>query len=805
MKLIKRIFLGIVLLLTVGAIALFVYLQMQKPQYDGEVAISNLHSTTEVLYDEYGVPHIYGEDLEDLYRSLGYVHAQDRLFQMEMLRRVGGGRLSEILGADFVKTDQFFRTLGIAENSKQAVDLYFGEIDKPEEVYTLAYLDGINQYMANNTLPAEYAIMGIPEEEFTVEDVYNITGYMAFSFAAAFKVDPLVTKIHRDLGPEYLNSLAVDWPEGAELIPINNPDLPDSVILEATAGESITQMLEKLPVPLIMGSNGWVLSGKRTKSGKVLFSNDTHIGYSQPAVWYEAHLEGAGFSVYGNHLGGFPFPLVGHTRRHAWGLTMFENDDIDFYVEKQHPDDENLVRQEGEWIPLVIRKDTIKVKGGDDIVFEIKKSSHGPIVNKVVDAVGELEKNPVACWWTFTQKPANLLGVAYSFSHAKNMAEFKEGVSELRAPGLNVMYGDAEGNIAWWAAASIPDRPTHVHPKMFLGGESGEDDYKSFLDFSYNPKLENPESGFVYSANNQPDTVAGRLYHGYYVPEDRGLKIRQMLEKAEGWGVDEMKNMINDNTSPVTIEICEELLKIAGQEGAFGKSDTHERALNLLANWDGACEIDIAAPTIYYQWLGWIVQLTFEDELGEKDFSTFRSTHFMKRSLDKLIHNEAALWWDNSKTAEKETRGATVIAALDSALLQLVNGIGQDPEIWLWGLSHTLEHGHVLGSQAPLDKFFNVGPFPMDGSNETINNQVITISTDLEHKVKVGPAMRIIIDFDDIENAICVLPTGQSGNFMSPHYSDQAELFVNGKFRKMMMNEGEIREKSKHILMLKSE
>ncbi len=271
------IVLGSSVLLLVAGILVLIYLH--SLQYSGEQKIAGLSEEVEVIFDEFGVPHIYAQNATDAYRALGYVHAQDRLFQMEMMRRVGSGTLAELLGADVLDIDKFFRTLGIPKHARESNEEFLKSGDSPWKTAAEAYAAGVNEFIAEGKLPIEYTLLGAKPREFTLEDMHSITGYMAFTFAMGMKTDPLVTKMARELGDEYLAALSVQTLPEHHKIEVN---YPDSLLNSPISGSSLIGMLDKLPVPLLEGSNGWVISGKRTASGQVLFANDTHIGFSSP-------------------------------------------------------------------------------------------------------------------------------------------------------------------------------------------------------------------------------------------------------------------------------------------------------------------------------------------------------------------------------------------------------------------------------------------------------------------------------------------------------------------------------------------
>jgi penicillin G amidase len=792
MKVVKRILLSLIAILLLVFIIGFIYLQTQKPEYSGEITLRGLNAEVEILYDNYGVPHIYAQDAEDAYFALGYAHAQDRLFQMEMLRRAASGRLAEVLGPDLLKVDKLFRTLGINQFAKEHAQKFLSSDTALFQQAALAYQKGVNEYVRTGKTPLEFMIMGIPKTEFQPEDIYNAVGFMSFGFAEGLRADPVLQKIKMELGEEYLRDFAIETPVDAVRIksfPGRTKKLPtDSLIV------SLDRALAELPIPLWQGSNGWVIAGNRTTSGFPILANDTHIGYSQPAVWYEAHMEYPGFSFYGHHLAGIPFGLLGNNRFSGWGLTMFENDDTDFFIETVNPENENQVKFKEQWEEISVRKEIIKVKGQPDVELIVKSSRHGNFINGLF-AVKEGE-SPIALSWTLTQQTNEALQAAYTLNHVSNFDEAKKAASLFSAPGLNVMYGDRAGNIAWWAVAKLPIRPSHVQSKLFLDGASGNDEYQGFYDFSKNPQAINPPWGFVYSANNQPDTVQGNYFPGYYYPKDRSGRIVQLISEDKKWSPEEIKKVNLDVVSLTHPSVAKEMALVLKQS----EKEEYKNLIELLESWNGDHKAADQAPSVFYNMLSQMMFLAMEDEIGYEAYDNIIATSIPKNSYERFIKNENSPWWDDVRTKEaKETRPQIIAKAADKTLAFLKKTSGNTSDEWQWGKIHTLTHKHALNAVRPLNKIFNVGPFVVDGGSEVINNLHFDLDTTGYFPVSGGPALRKITDFADIENGETCSPTGQSGNVMSDYYDDQAEMFATGKFRKMLMNKKEIEGLSKKL------
>ena len=789
MKKLKKILLIIFVLIILTALSIFIYLQTTKPQYEGEVGLKNISKETTVYFDDYGVPHIYAASQKDALTVLGYVHAQDRLWQMELMRRIAPGRLSELFGSKALPNDKFFAGIGIDENSEKAI----AQLDKNSETYQLAiaYLDGVNQYIENGKTPIEFQLVGVKKEKYTLKDVYNIFGYMSFSFAMAQKTDPLLTDIRDQYGMDYLKDFGIDGSLGTVQLKSYKGKSNDY----AEISKSVASLLDNSPIPPFIGSNSWVIGASKTKNGKVIFSNDPHIGFSQPCTWYEAHIVTPDYEMYGYYLAGTPFPLLGHNRNYAYGLTMFENDDLDLFKEEENPNNRNQYKTIDGYKNYTSRQKIIKVKDSASVTLNIKETIHGSIMNGLLT---NLKSNkPIAMSWIYTQQKNQILQAVHSLSHSKNVDDFYDGVSLISAPGLNVMYGDAQNNIGWIASGKLYKLDKSVNGNFIMNGANGIDDKKEFLDFSKNPSAINPPWDYVYSSNNQPEPIDGYLYPGYYLPKDRAKRIDGLLQPKNDWTSSDVQKMINDNTSSTAIDLMTNWTSVLNKNAATNG----QKAMQILQSWKGTNDLKDIAPTIFNKWIYFYLQDTFKDELGVDNFNSFLGTHIMKQTIAAQSQNENSPWWDDITTKNhKETRTEILNKSFNEAIASLEKQIGNNPNDWTWNKVHTVEHQHPLGKVAGLRGFFNVGPFEAPGSNEVINNLFFTYSDNPKSEVKGGPSTRRIIDFSDVENSVSILPTGQSGNPMSKHYSDQAEMYAQGKFRKMKMNKVEIEKTSTKLV-----
>ncbi len=569
-------------------------------------------------------------------------------------------------------------------------------------------------------------------------------------------------------------------------------------ILTASVAAAMQDLYKNLPLSPFIGSNSWVIGADKTKNGRVIFANDPHIGYAQPSVWYQSHIKTPGYEMYGFNLALSPFSLIGHNREYAYGMTMFENDDIDFYFEKNNLNNPNEYLTENGYKTYDVIEKRIKVKDEKDSVYQIKVSQHGPIMNDLIEHIDD--KRPLAMQWIYTKLNNELLELSHQMSHANSLAEFKNAASKLHAPGLNIMYGDAKNNIAWFASGKLYKYREGVNTKTILNGASGTDEILEYFDFEENPMSINPSINYVYSANNQPDSIKNGLYPGYYLPEDRAKRIVSLLEAKNDFTKEDVANMIYDVTSAT---VSSNIASLATGIDTKSLTPSEKLSLNYLSKWNGFYGEKEIAPTIYNRFIYEVLVATYKDEMG-KSFSQFINTPYQDKAFVEQIVREESVWWDDLHTKnKKETRTDIITSSYKKAIAFLGNQLGENVQDWTWDRVISVEYPHALGKVAALRSYFNVGPFKTRGGNEVINNQIFNLDSTGVYKITAGPSTRRIVDFSDVENGLGILPTGQSGNVFSPHYKDQVQKYVDGEFVKMSLNEAYIK-KSKNKLVFKA-
>lgn len=795
----------LVLLFVIGVIV------ASHPQRSGAAVLADLNAPVRIIYDERGVPHIYADNEADAYRALGFVHAKDRLWQMELVRRVSRGELSDLFGMAALDADTLFRTLQLRRFSERYMRERTANLD-PALVRNLqAYLEGVNAQMEHGPLPLEFRLLGAPRRPFDLADIYAVAAYTAYTFMNGMHTDPTLTFVRDSLGPEYLNDLAWDGPEMMTQAKRNTRPAPWAGAGETTPAAQRGLQLERdfapafgrarnslayLPAAL-SGSNAWAISASRSESGYPILCNDPHISFAQPAVWYEAHLIAPGHEIYGHFLALLPLPLVGHSREHAWGVTMLLNDDVDFYLETPAPGQQAAILYRGQVVPLEVWREQVPVKGRAPVTIELRSGPHGPIINRVFAGAREINR-PIAMRWGFLDLDNNIAGAFHLLARASGLAEARTAASMIRAPGLNVLYANRSGDIAWWAAGRETQIASNASRAFLLDGESGRDDVVALRPFEENPHQENPPEGMVVSGNNRLIWGQGRAMEGYPSPDARALRIRRLLSADLQLGVSDMKRIQLDiRDEDLALPIRDRArLALAGEldQAAVGE------LLQAYWKWDGEYRADSAAPMLHWEFCYQLLRTAMYDELGEVFFGAILKSRVSIWSLAPLLASENSPWWDDRATPDlRESRKTIVRKAMLRAIAALEENYGRNWQNWRWDQMHTVSHGHALGRAWPLDRLLNVGPWPAPGGRETINNYHFDFGSGVA-RVTAGPSTRRIVDLAAPQRAFGILPTGQSGHPFEALASDQAADHLAGRWRTQAMDAADIKEK--HTIML---
>ena len=793
---------------------LWLYLSQKQPQLDGTLTTAHVQERARVVRDPWGVPHIQAQNPQDAYFTLGFVTAQDRLFQMELQRRLAKGELAEILGPDLVKVDKMFRSLLLRHRAQEMLDT--GKAGGQGALTLLdAFLGGINHFINTQPLPVEFTLLGFTPAPFTRLDTLSVIGYMAYSFADGIKRDALYTILSESLTPRDLSMVFPRYDldnrftimEGDKWV--KAPPNPLGLNPSPAPGKKqftnlflalnpVFDMAETI-VPPFIGSNSWVMAPSRSENGHALLANDPHIGIANPGVWYEVHMNYPGYENYGYHLPLIPFPLLAHNREKAWGLTMFENDDLDLYAETIHPEDPRRVKYKNAWAPVTTMEEKIKVKGHMDANLRIRITPHGPIIS---DFIQGYSGQPVSASWVYLKEDNPVLDVLHEMALAKTPASFGRAVSKLTAPGLNISYIDAKGNIAWWAAGRVPIRPGGASGLEIMDGASGKHEWQGYLPFEKNPQLVNPPGGMIITANNLPTLnpiePAGILT-GYFRSSDRAARIHTLLSQREKWTLEEMKQIQTDVHLQGGFPMSKQILgQLARREKEL--TPLEKQAFKRLEDWDGNMGEDTIGGSIFQFTTYHVLKQTLAPHMAPEHLNTYvdlvDSWSFLKRMLKvdfPPIQGKSA----KGAPMEKEE---LILAGFKEAVKELAKRQGPI-ESWTWGNIHTVEYVHPIGRKKPLNHIFNIGPFPCPGASKVVN-KMSAKKAKQDYKVASLPSTRRLVDCNAVDASVSIIPTGNSGNFLSPYYDNQAESYLHGEYRPMLYTREQIRQNSAHRLTL---
>jgi penicillin amidase len=753
--------------------SIYIYLNRAAAPMDGQLNLSGLKSKVEIIRDENGIPHIFAENRLDAFYSLGFVMASERLFQMEISRRVAEGELSEIIGDKGLESDKMFRSLRIKSSMQKMLDqkLLDHQFDPNMWAQMDSFYRGVNDYQNTHPTPIEFKILGISPRPFSPIDAYSFIGLMSFNFAIGTMQDPLLTTLEKRLGPDLVNEMRLE----------QIPKLKKSVfsyerVFNNSKIHNLISFLET-GYPLFEGSNGWLLSKKRTTTGTNLLANDPHISFPHPGIWFEASIHTPDFESYGHYLSLIPFPILSHNKNRAWGLTMSLADDMDVY--KETVEGEKYLFKNN-WYDLTNEMVSIPVKGKKDYQFNLRSSGHGPFMDEVLP-----EKN-LALKWTFHHPKNDPLSSLYQMGEAHTMDDFKKAVASGISPGLNILYADKD-NIAWWIFGEVVVRSPKSRSDFVLDGSSGDDEYIGVMSFDQKPHLENPESGVIISANSRPVGFPDNQ-RGDFQPDDRFKSIQAVLNQKEKWSVEETKEVQTLSMNFENKLILDQLL-IDIADVKLG-----QEYKNLLLSWNLNSDKNSSSPTLFYVFLNKIGLRLLKD-LNQHELETFGRMPMSNGFIKRVVLDRDNIWW--KKYDRKNLIQASYIDAIDF----LKNKFGNDSKNWMWGKIHTIEFSHPVGKVWPLNYLFNLGPYPVSGATQDINNLKSNNFKDT-FEVKAGPSTRRIISFDNINDAQGILPVGESGHLLSPYYSNQVERYLKGIYRPMRIEKSIIKENASHILIL---
>lgn len=811
---------GLVILVTLAACFFFLRHLVTKsfPQTQGAIIASGLHSPVDVYRDDYGIPHIKAQDDHDLMFATGYVHAQDRLWQMDIARRAGEGRLSEVFGSATVEYDKLFRTL----NLRGVADKIMEKLHPDSWGMLEAYTEGVNAFIDTHKgrYPIEFDMLRYHPERWDVRHSILVGRLIAWELNLAWWTDLTYGEISAKVPLEKLEQIIPVFPDSVPVTVPGGSQKKRSAQLDgplSITGKEIADIspLMKAAVsyreffglgPLGGGSNGWVVSGSKSVSGKPLLANDPHLAMPAPSRWYEVHLTAPGWNVSGVTLPGAPIVIIGHNDHIAWGLTNAMIDDADFYVERvdtsKHPEHYLFEKTS---LPFEEREERIMVGSSDSLVINVRSTRHGPVVNDVhpmhkhTDKDSTTHHTPVTMRWTGLDVSDEMYGF-YQMNRAANSAAFERGLKEIAVPGQSVVYADVQGNIGYWTTGHIPIRGKQ-NAMLPLPGWTGDAEWKGFVPFDELPRLFNPPNGIIACANQK---IADKSFP-YYIstlwePPSRIQRINQLLASADQFTPEDFKQFQHDEVSMYAREVTG-VLRHAYDSIKVEDPDL-ATALAYLKNWDFKFAQSDVATAIFSSFMVHLLHNTFEDEMGSdlfRDFVFFDAIPY--RVIDQLLSQENSSWFDDVRTPQVESKNDILRKSLSDALDELRQSLGHELKTWRWGVLHTVTFNHPFGKVKPLDRVFNIGPFPIDGGSTTVAKTEFRIAN--PYSVEVGPTLRQVIDMAEPLESDIVITSGESGQPLFKHYSDQTPLWLTGGYYRVTMNWTEIGKSSWDHLVLK--
>lgn len=830
-KVLKWILIVVIAVVIGAAFALYKVVNIGLPRYGGTVGMPGLHAEVKIYRDAYAVPHIEAADEHDAAMALGYAHAQDRIFQMVMMRHLVSGRMAEILGdmpfhMEYIpaKTmsefDRFMRVMGLKNFAERVIT----EERAGEAKNIYAYVDGINAFLeSGNPLPPEFLLLGHRPEPWTVDDVLMLGRYIGWSLSNNWHMELFRMQAISQFGLE----------RGWELVPRHSHPGPYVIPAEENPFLGRGKKVEKHYMPPGMdpdslpktlfntawkvggnyernrfspmspyASNNWAVAGSRSESGAPILCNDPHLVHMLPSVFFQAHLvTGDGLDVIGVTFPGMPFIALGHNRTLAWAATTTRADNQDLFIERANPDNPGQYwdpTTDG-WRDFEEREEIIRVKGGEDIKVTVRSSRHGPIISDVLTA--DPDAPPVAVRWGGYDVGAGHLAFQKA-SRARNARELVEILAMMDVPIQNWVFADTEGNIGYYPSGYYPIRPEGCDGTLPVRGDTTDCDWLGRVPPEEQLKMINPKRGYVITANNkvidesQYPHVVSFNYVGY-----RAERIEALINSKERLTPDDMRGFQMDTYMVHARRLVPYYLAAYESEGDRDDSLLAD-AVKVLGEWDYDADVESPGAAIFHRAYLETIVLTLKDELPPEMYNYYLNEKSFLLTIDNGIEANSFSFFDDASTPDAvETRDHILAAALRRAAHKLEELFGPDIDDWQWGRMHYLEFAHPFSSQKPLDRVFKTFRMPSPGSGGTVFSQAFNWGADLI-RVEYGPVFRQVIDMSDIEGATMIIDTGQSGHVRSKHFFDQNELWLTGGTMPMLMDMEKVREQAKAVMTL---
>ncbi|WP_238602068.1 penicillin acylase family protein [Lysinibacillus parviboronicapiens] len=781
----KKGLVGVVGFLAIALIVVFIgftwFMNKSKPVIDGDLAVSVLDQDVTVTRDDKGVPHILAETDADLYRAQGYIQAQDRLFQMDLARRQASGRLSEVIGEATISTDKHFLTFSLRDAAEKSLVAYDAESKQVLEWFAEGVNAFITQAKEHNTLSYEFALLGYEPEEWSVVDSLTIGKYMAYDLGGNWNTLAFRHWALQNFDEEKAKELFIKYPDNASSIIESNIENPVAV-----AGQFNADLLPNE----FNGSNNWVVSGDKTKSGFPILADDPHLGLSTPSIWYQMHLQSPAQNVSGVIFAGIPGIILGHNDDIAWGVTNVGPDVQDLYIEIPNPDNPTQFRYDGEWEQAEVRNESIKVKDGKTIDFDVVVTRHGPIMTDL--AFKDTEPSAqFSMQWTALQSTAELRAIL-GFNKANSWGDFEKALEDFKAPAQNFVFASKDGTIAYKANGQIPIRK-QGEGQLPVPGDSSDYGWEGFIPWDELPTVVNPKEGFIATANNE---VIGEEYPyhitDFWAQPYRYERIKEVLEANDSLTVEDMMQLQMDQHNLYAREFLPNLLSSLKAKDKDGK---YAEVITLLENWDMVDAKDSGAPLVFHTLMEQLQEVLFKDEMPLDMYKLMAGKYnITDQLLRKAYAGESSIWIEQQGGVD-----AAVYEALERSIALIEDRFGSEPSKWQWGDFHQLTFNHTLASASPiLSAYFNAKKVPIGGSKVTVQ----AADDDMDGYVDHGASWRFVADVGDLSSAYHIVGPGQSGHVKSKWYQDQVEDWANGNYHETFVKKDEIKGKT---LLLKAQ
>lgn len=768
------------------------------PQVTGRLALPGLQQEATVHRDQWGIAYIHAHTRPDLYFAQGVVHAQERLFQMEVNRRAATGRMAEMLGRAALPTDRLTRTLGFARLAKQVWPL----LDEQTQADITAYTAGINAFLAQEPpLPVEFTLLRHRPDPWQPYESLAFSLLQAWALSTGWSSELVRAQLQETLGPGLAAELEPHLPaDHALTLPAGN-ELNRLVVDEMVAAATGPFMGKGALDGGGRGSNAWAISAARSSTGHALLCNDMHLPLSSPGLWYFAHQHCPGDSqVSGVTLPGMPYVLVGRNAHIAWGITLSYVDTEDLFIERLD-DTGKRVEFSGAWRPVEVIAETIPVKGAAAHVETVRVTPHGPIISAVLpDAVRT--QHALALSSTALQPGRAAAGFA-ALGRARNWDEFMAAVGLISAPSLNIVYADTADNIGYAVSGRAPIR-AQGDGRLPAPGWTGEHEWTGTIPTAEMPQALNPAQGYIISCNHcivgddYPYELGRMWMNGY-----RAQRLEQLLNSKAQISPEDCAAFQFDVQSLPGRELVERLAELETDDADAALS------LDLLRAWDGRMATDSAGATVYKVLLNRLAHIILGNGMDQAEthlalgtglappfLPTTEYFGYWPLTLMRMLANPETGWLPG-----RVGREATLIRGLAETAAELRGRLGQNPQQWHWGRLHQVPFPHLLGAQPPLDRIFNQGPFPIGGDTDTVLQTAIRPDAPYFNHI-FSPSFRQIIDLGDPATGRAIAPPGQSGHLGSPHYGDLIQPWLEGDYFPIMMDAEEITATCRHRLAL---